>query len=172
MTVRTFEAFPSPQRLCLRPVRPADALGIQDFIRRLSAATRRARFFAPIRELAPPALARLTSARGSVFVAETVDGCIVALAEYAAGDVAGTCEVALVVADAWQGRGLGRLLMDRLLQAARAAGIERAVVDALCGNDAMLALARRYDFAVARSPYDATMQRLELDLRGAALAAA
>ena len=89
-----------------------------------------------------------------------------------ARDDAGTCEVALVVADAWQGRGLGRLLMERLLQAARAAGIERAVVDVLCGNDAMLALARRYDFAAARSPYDSTMHRLELDLRGAALAAA
>ena len=172
MTVQTFEVFPNTRRLCLRPVRPADALGIQDFIHRLSAATRRARFFAPIRELAPAALARLTSGRGSVFVAETVDGCIVALAEYAAGDDAGTCEVALVVADAWQGRGLGGLLMDWLLQAARAAGIERAVVDVLCGNDAMLALARRYDFAAARSPYDSTMQRLELDLRGAALAAA
>jgi hypothetical protein len=56
-----------------------DALGIQDFVRHLSAATRRARFFAPIRELAPAALARLTSDRGSVFVAEAVDGCIVAL---------------------------------------------------------------------------------------------
>jgi acetyltransferase len=172
MTDQTFEAFPNAQRLCLRPTRPADALGIQDFIRHLSAATRRARFFAPIHELAPAALARLTSRRASVFVAETVDGCIVALAEYAAGDDAGTCEVALVVADAWQGRGLGRLLMDRLLQAARAAGVERAVVDVLCGNDAMLALARRYDFAAACSPYDSTMRRLELDLRGAALAAA
>lgn len=109
MTAQTCEVLPNTQRPCLRPVRPADALGIQDFIRRLSAATRRARFFAPIRELAP---------------------------------------------------------------AARAAGIERAVVDVLCGNDAMLALARRYAFAAARSPYDSTMHRLELDLRGAALAAA
>lgn len=172
MTARTFEVLPNTQGYCVRPVRPTDALGIQDFVRRLSAATRRARFFAPIHELAPAALARLTSSRGSVLVAESVDGCIVGLAEYAAGDDAGTCEVALVVADAWQGRGLGRLLMDRLLQAARAKGIERAIVDVLCGNDAMLALARRYDFAAVRSPYDWTMRRLELDLRGAALAAA
>jgi acetyltransferase len=173
MTAQIVHVLRDAQRVCVRPARPTDGLGIQDFVRRLSAATRWARFFAQIRELAPAALARLTSGgRGSVFVAETRDGCIVALAEYAAGEDAGSCEVALVVADAWQGRGLGYLLMDRLLQSARAAGIERAIVDILCGNDAMLAVARRYDFAAARSPHGSTMRRLVLELRGAALAAA
>jgi acetyltransferase len=173
MTNQILHVLSNAPRVCVRPVRPADTLGIKDFVRSLSAATRWARFFAPIRELAPAELARLTSGgRGSVVVAETQDGCIVALAEYAAGDDAGSCEVALVVADAWQGRGLGRLLMDWLLQSARAAGIERAIVDVLCGNDAMLALARRYDFAAARSPHGSTMRRLVLELQGTALAAA
>jgi len=146
MTAQIVHVLRDAQRVCVRPARPTDGLGIQDFVRRLSAATRWARFFAQIRELAPAA--------------------------YAAGEDAGSCEVALVVADAWQGRGLGYLLMDRLLQSARAAGIERAIVDILCGNDAMLAVARRYDFAAARSPHGSTMRRLVLELRGAALAAA
>ena len=125
MTGQTVHVLPNAQRVCVRPARPADAPGIQDFVRRLSADTRRARFFAPIRELAPQELARLSSGGGSVFVAEIPDGSIVALADSAAGDDAGSCEVGVVVADAWQGQGLGRLLMDRLLHSARTAGIER-----------------------------------------------
>lgn len=165
--------LPSAQRLDLRPARRTDAAALQEFVRGLSAPTRQARFFAPIRELSPAALARLTGGeRGPVFVAETEAGKVVALAEYAAGDDAGACELALVVADVWQGQGLGRVLMDRLLESARVARIERAVVDVLHDNDAMLALARARDFAAARSPHGWTMRRLVLELQGAALAAA
>src|SRR5262249_29262779 len=77
----------------------------------------------------------------------------------------GTGELALVVADAWQRLGLGRVLMEMLIQLARDARCRRAVVDVLCYNEAMLALGRAYDFAVVRSPYDATMLRLERDLQ-------
>jgi acetyltransferase len=165
--------LPSGQRLDLRLAQPADAAALQDFVRGLSAPARQARFFAPIRELSPAALARLAGgASGPVFLAETEAGGVVALAEYAAGDDPGTCELALVVADAWQGQGLGRVLMDRLLESAREARIERAVLDVQHDNGAMLALARARDFAAARSPHGRTMQRLVLELQGAALAAA
>ena len=160
------------KRICVRPLRLSDVPGVQDFVRRLSAASRRARFCASIRELPPAELARLARSRGSVFVAETPDGCIVALGEYAAGDDAGSCEVALAVSDAWQDRGLGRLLMRELLQSASASGIERAIVDVQCGNDSMLALARGCGFTTASGPHGWTMRRLVLELRGAALAAA
>jgi len=52
------------------------------------------------------------------------------------------------------------------------ARIERAVLDVMHDNGAMLALARARDFAAARSPHGRTMQRLVLELQGAALAAA
>lgn len=165
--------LPSGQCLSLRPARPADAAALQEFVRGLSAPARQARYFAPIRELSPTALAHLAGgASGPAFVAETETGGIVALAEYAPGDDPGTCELALVVADAWQGQGLGRALMDRLLESAREARIERAVLDVMHDNGAMLALARARDFAAARSPHGRTMQRLVLELQGAALAAA
>jgi acetyltransferase len=165
--------LPSGQRLNLRSAQPADAAALQDFVRGLSALARQARFFAPVRELSPEALARLASgASGPVFLTETEAGEVVALAEYAAGEDAGTCELALVVADAWQGQGLGRVLMDRLLESAREARIERAIVDVLQENGAMLALARARDFTPARSPHGWMMQRLVLKLQGAALAAA
>jgi GNAT superfamily N-acetyltransferase len=156
----------------VRPVQPTDAEEVQEFVRRLSDTSRRLRFFAPIRELAPATLARVTGSagrRGPALVAEAHEGetsCIVALAEYAMGDDDRTCELALVVADAWQHLGLGRALMGMLILAARDAGGVRAVADVLYGNEAMVALGRAYDFVVARSPHGSTMLRLVRNLQG------
>lgn len=155
----------------VRPVRPADADTIQEFVRRLSLNSRRSRFFATITELAPETLARFTESagRGSVLLAEAHDGktwCMVALAQYALCDGGDdTCEIALVVADEWQQRGLGRALTEILVQSARDARCVRAVADVLCDNEAMLALGRACDFTLERSPFDATMVRLARDLR-------
>jgi acetyltransferase len=155
----------------VRPVRPADAEAIQEFVRALSDASRRLRFFAPIRELAPATLARLTestSRRDRVLLAEAHDGekwCMVALAQYAPGEDAGTRDLALVVADAWQGQGLGRALMGMLIQSAHDACCARVVADVLRDNEAMLALGLAYDFTATRSPHDSTMLRLVRDLR-------
>jgi acetyltransferase len=155
----------------VRLVRPADAEAIQEFVRALSDASRRLRFFAPIRELAPATLARLTestSRRDRVLLAEAHDGemwRMVALAQYAQGDDARTRDLALVVADAWQGQGLGRALMGMLIQSAHDARCARVVADVLRGNEAMLALGLAYDFTVARSPHDSTMLRLARDLQ-------
>ena len=157
----------------VRAVGPADAESIQAFVRRLSDTSRRQRFFAPIRELAPAMLARLTESAGRpdlVLLAEAHDGEIwsmVALAQYAPGEDDGACDLALVVADAWQGLGLGRALMGVLIQSARDARCTRAVVDVLRDNEAMLALARACEFAVVWSPLGSTALRLVRDLRGA-----
>ena len=154
-----------------RPVRPADAEAIQEFVRALSDASRRLRFFAPIRELAPATLARLTEStvrRDRVLLAEAHDGkkwCMVALAQHALGDDAGARDLALVVADAWQGKGLGRALMGMLIQSAHDACCVRVVADVLRGNEVMLALGLAFDFTVVRSPHDSTMLRLVRDLR-------
>ena len=160
-------------RVRVRPVGPADAESIQAFVRRLSDTSRRLRFFASIRELAPAMLARLTESTGRpdlVLLAEARDGetsSMVALAQYAPGEDDGACDLALVVSDAWQGLGLGRALMGLLIQSARDAGCTRAVVDVLRDNEAMLALARACEFAVVRSPLGSTTLRLVRDLQGA-----
>jgi GNAT superfamily N-acetyltransferase len=104
-----------------------------------------------------------------VLLAEAHDGDawpMVALAQYAPGEDDGACDLALVVADAWHGLGLGRALMGMLIQSARDARCARAVVDVLRDNDAMLALARACDFTAARSPLGSTVLRLVRDLQG------
>jgi GNAT superfamily N-acetyltransferase len=155
----------SGQLVHVRPVRTDDADAIQMFVRGLSDAARRLRFFAPIRELTPSMLKRLTGVDGPldrVLVALANDDGgerVVALAQHAAdGDQ--RCDLALVIADDWQSLGLGRLLLSMLIETAREAGFSRAEGDVLRGNDAMLGLAREFGFAVTRSPFDATMLRI------------
>jgi len=157
----------------IRPVCPADAQAVQTFVRGLSDTTRRLRFFAPIRELAPSMLKRLIEIDGRldrVLVAlarEDGGERIVALAQHA-DDGGERCDLALVVADDWQGLGLGRTLMDMLLETARDAGFARAEGDVLRGNVAMLGLARAFGFAVRHSPFDATMFRIARELEDGA----
>lgn len=62
----------------------------------------------------------------------------------------GRCaEIAFEVVDAWQRRGIGTLLVDRLAADARAAGIERLHGDVAADNTASRALLRRARLAAA-----------------------
>ena len=60
-----------------------------------------------------------------------------------------TAEVAFAVADAWQSRGVGTLLVERLAADARAAGIRRFVADVAPDNLPSHALLRRLRIAAA-----------------------
>jgi acetyltransferase len=164
----------------VRPVRPTDAEDMQAFVRGLSESSRYMRFFAPVRELTPVMLGRLTApdgGNGRVVIALSDDGearRIVAVAQYAFHESAAgqstvasdgaTCDLALVVADDWQGVGLGTLLLEMLLESARDEGFKRAVGDVLRDNEAMLRLARASGFTVRHSPIDGTMFRVARSL--------
>ena len=77
------------------------------------------------------------------------------------GDAA---EFAIVIADAWQGRGIGRRLLAKLIEAARRRGVKRLYGDILATNRPMLELARKLGFELGRHE-DATITRALLNLR-------
>lgn len=128
----------------LRPIRPDDAGRIAALHARLSPETVYRRFFTPLSSLPPRLLERLVNVDyvdRLALVAELGDD-IVAVARYdrlpsgrQGGDDA---EVAFVVDDSHQGRGLGTLLLEHLAAAAREAGIGRFVADTLPGNLPMM----------------------------------
>ena len=73
-------------------------------------------------------------------------------------------EIAIVLADDWQGRGLGtRLLLD-LIAVATDAGVRCLTGTALSTNDAVLALGRKLGFRLAVDARSATVTNLTLDL--------
>ncbi|HEX5126356.1 MAG TPA: GNAT family N-acetyltransferase, partial [Rhodocyclaceae bacterium] len=70
-----------------------------------------------------------------------------------------SCEFALVVADAWQHQGVGRYLMQRLIEAARARGLRTMKGIFLASNDRMLHFVQRFGFIVHPDPKDHTLRQ-------------
>ena len=135
----------------LRPVGPEDADRVQSFVRALSPQSRRSRFLSGLSELLPYMLRRLTEpARPHEFGLLALAGDPGARSVVGMGHCAleegSTAELAVVVADAWQRRGVGTRLVEAL--ARHVSGVEALRGIVLAENQAMLALARRLGFRV------------------------
>ncbi|HEY4039369.1 MAG TPA: bifunctional acetate--CoA ligase family protein/GNAT family N-acetyltransferase, partial [Burkholderiaceae bacterium] len=138
--------------LLLRPIRPEDAEAEQRFVARLSSQTLYMRFHAPMRELPLEQLIRFTQIdydREMAFVAVDQGGEpeeIRAIGRYARLADGEHAEFAITVEDSWQGRGLGRVMMEALERCARRRGLDEMVGYVLKENEAMrrLMLARGY----------------------------
>lgn len=76
----------------------------------------------------------------------------------------GVAEFAMLVADAWQGKGVGRRLFATLVRAARVSGARELFGEVLSINRRMIALARDAGFRVANVPGDATVCTVRLPL--------
>jgi GNAT superfamily N-acetyltransferase len=110
-------------RVWLRLLEPGDTNLLRLFYWRLSSETIYRRFLSPIKPPANALIKRLVDIDHhdrEALIALDERG-IVGVARY--GTTGLTHEVAVVVADDWQGRGLGRLLLRRLAHIARARGI-------------------------------------------------
>jgi len=147
----------------LRSLQPGDAARVQQFVRSLSPQSRYERFFTPLTELSPAQLFRITASPG-LSLAAVVGDTIIGLAEYVRvrRDEA---EFAVVVADDWQGQGLGEQLLKALLEHAGRAGVGRVAGITHLNNRPMRALARKLGFAI-QGDEDPDLLRLERALAG------
>jgi acetyltransferase len=123
-----------------------------------------------LRELSPEMLDRFTHpdpAREVALVALVDEGGApkqVGVARCAAGAGREGCEFAIVVADAYQGRGLGSRLMEELITRARAHGVRRIEGLVLAANHSMLELMRSLGFEITTTPEDPRMRRVSKSL--------
>jgi GNAT superfamily N-acetyltransferase len=100
------------------------------------------------------------------------DACLVAAAPSDPGRVVaearyvpiapGTAELALTVHDSYQGTGMGHILLDALVERARAEGLERLRAVVLLTNTPMLRLLQRYGWALAAPTEDFSVAFLEI----------
>jgi acyl-CoA synthetase (NDP forming)/RimJ/RimL family protein N-acetyltransferase len=123
----------------LRPIRPDDADALVALHERLSDQTRYFRFFGPYPHLSQRDVERFTvvdhDRRAAIVATLGADLIGVARYESTGPDVA---EVAFVIEDAHQGRGLGPLMLEHLAAAARERGITKFEADVLPTNRRML----------------------------------
>ena len=140
-------------RLRVRPIVLADRQPLADAFDRLSDRSRRQRFLGPKPRLSARELDYLTDVdhvthEALVAIDETT-GDIVGVGRYATGSDGGAAaDMALIVVDAWQRRGIGHALAVRLVERACANGIRRLTGTALADNMRVRALLERLGFRV------------------------
>ena len=126
----------------IRPIRPADEHSLVEIFHRSSPQTVYQRFFTALPELTPSMARHLSNVNATdrlALVAETGDQHI-GVARYERTDDPDVVELALVIVDDWQNRGLGRILLREILRAAGRNGIHRFRADVLAENRRMMRL--------------------------------
>ncbi|MCG5509668.1 bifunctional acetate--CoA ligase family protein/GNAT family N-acetyltransferase [Ectothiorhodospira lacustris] len=153
--------LPDGVNLTIRPIRPEDAKIEQEFVRNLSPEARYFRFMQAVHELTPHMLVRFTQIdydreMALIAVREQPDGSElqIAVARYTANPDQQSCEFGLVVADEWQGRGIGSHLMNELMDVARSRGLRTMEGEVLSQNTNMIALMHRLGFTSRNSHED------------------
>ncbi|WP_329108513.1 GNAT family N-acetyltransferase [Micromonospora sp. NBC_01699] len=137
----------------LRPIRSDDADGIVAMHSRFSDRTRYLRYFSPYPRIPERDLNRFVTVDHhdrEAFVVVAGER-ILAVGRFdKLGPGATDAEVAFVVEDAHQGRGIGPVLLEHLAEAARREGITRFVAEVLPSNATMLRVFSDFGYQVAR----------------------
>jgi acetyltransferase len=161
------------QRVLLRPIRPEDGVQHIAFFNALEPDDVRYRMFIRLRELPHSQLARLTQIdydREMAFIAthEREPGRFATLgvARAIADPDNIAAEFAIIVRSDIKGRGLGPILLRKLIDYCRGRGTKEIVGEALGDNRRVIGLARRFGFSVTPSP-DARTVVLRLILAAA-----
>ncbi|MBI3256266.1 MAG: GNAT family N-acetyltransferase, partial [Actinobacteria bacterium] len=134
----------------MRPITPEDADRLVDLHQRLSAETIHYRFFSPRPRLSARDVERFTVVDHDdrVALVAMLGDDMIAVARYDRLPGTDEAEVAFVVEDSHQGRGLGTLLLEHLAAAARERGISRFVAETLPDNQPMIGVFRSAGWAV------------------------
>lgn len=154
----------------LRPLRPDDLDRELAFIAGLSEQTLYQRLHYSSRQVSRETVARLLELdyhdrmAFAALIGEPPDDSIIGVSRYARIDDSDRAECAIVVTDAWHGRGVGTELMRSLAQAARARGIHTLVGTSLVENQRIHDWARRFGFAVQTEPHSRGHVQITVEL--------
>lgn len=143
----------------IRPIRPEDRELLVEFYSRVSDQSKYYRFFSPMPTLSERDLDRFTNVDHSARVAFilVVAGQMIAVGRYDTIKP-GLAEVAFLVEDKHQGRGIGQLLLEHLAQAGRERGIEQFIAEVLPDNQAMIHTFRDAGYKVKSAFEDGVME--------------
>ncbi|GAA4354218.1 hypothetical protein GCM10023165_45230 [Variovorax defluvii] len=152
----------------IRDVRPDDAKRFAGFVSRLSHASRGERFGSGMGGACSPAvlvdLVNVDGVRQVAFVATARMGLVdevIGEARYSLGEDGEGATLTIVVADVWQGQGLAGLLLDRLVEAARDAGLRRLYAEVPPSNHRMLRFMQRMGFVAGAHGAERPVLRME-----------
>ena len=163
--------LPGGETVTVRPIRPEDAEMEASFVRNLSDNARHFRFMTGVKELTREMLIRFTQIdydRELALVGLVERGgkeTQIAVARYVKADPE-SAHISVVVADEWQGKGIGGRLLEMLLEAARARGIVRMGGEVLADNTKVRSVLARLGFTFHRDPDGGDVFSIEKRLAG------
>jgi len=148
----------------LRQAGPEDCGLIRDFVCDLSPRTQYFRFFTTVSPPSSGLLSALCGGRGSADILLLTDRLGAIIGHGMAADETGNdglaANIGLVIADRWQGNGLGTMLLSMLVGRAAARGVTSLILDVLPANDWMLGIiGRRWPDAPRERTQDAIVIR-------------
>jgi acetyltransferase len=164
--LETMERLRDGTELLVRPVRPEDEPLLRELVAHMTPEDLRMRFFTPVRGLSHRLAARLSQIdydREMALLAEK-DGDALGIARFFADPDRLRAEYAVAVRSDWKGRGLGYLLMNRLIAVARDWRIAELIGDVLRENQPMLSMCYEMGFEVVGDPNDSGVMRVRKNL--------
>lgn len=160
--------------LFMRPIRQEDGPLLLDLFNSLTHKTRYYRFFSPIKELSQEMLKKFTHidynsdmALAAIDVSETGER-VLAVARFMSKPGESETEFAVVVRDEWQGKGVGRVLLENLIMFAKEKKFLSMGGYVLAENTHMLSLARQLGFSLTRISEE-NLYFLKIDLNSMAI---
>jgi len=154
--LETAERLRDGTSLRVRPLRPEDEPVLHNLAAHMSDEDLRLRFFTPVRGLTHTVAARLSQLdydRELALLAEH-DDVAMGVAHFFADPDNLRAEYAIAVRSDWKGRGVGYLLMKRLIDIAGQRGIGELVGEVLRENEPMLQMCRELGFTIAPDARD------------------
>jgi GNAT superfamily N-acetyltransferase len=151
--------------IIVRPVRLSDEEALQDLFYSLSDESSRQRFMAHKRAYPHAEMQRLVDADYveslAMVASDPRTGELIGMARYDMNPATRYGDIAFAVRDEWQRRGIGSVLMRRMLEAARANGLRGFSADVLPGNPGMLMVFQQSGLPV-QSRFDGASYHVEL----------
>ena len=157
------------ERIFMRPVRPGDVQQMIDLFDDLSPETIFMRFFSPLKRISRSMLVKLSQIDYDreialcAFAGEGDARRLIGVARIIFLPDGKTGEFAVVVADAWHGKGIGANLLKQALVGAKKYGLIAVTGLVMTNNAAMLAMGQKIGFSVARDA-DSAEYRLTMEL--------
>ena len=166
---RLFDGRP----VTVRPIRPEDGALVREFLNELSGESKYMRFQKWVHAPSDKLIHFLTDVdydRHMALVCTARHGDrdeIIGEARYVAAPDGRSCELGIVIADAWRKSGTAGILMEALIHAAQERGLARMEGLVLSSNAEMLRFVRALGFETEPAPEDRTLMRISKILQDA-----
>ena len=144
--------LPDETEVLIRPIKPEDEPNEKEMFANFSKQTLYFRFFGYIKDITHDMLTRFTQIdynREMALIGEiNVDGKtqMIGVSRIVSDLENHTAEFAIVVADPWQGKGVGAHLMDKILEVAKKQGVKKIYASVMKANDTMVQMFKARGF--------------------------